>query len=312
MTISAKKLKRWTKYETAAVTSAKDTHTHIRERLDSNDSRLNNRGEARFDTMLQGSYANTTLVRGSGDVDILVRLDNPYKGDLSKLGTRKTLHYERTAEFYSGEYTLEKFQSDVLAELEDTYGSDAVDRGNKAIEIDASKCQLSADADVVPCQQYRKYTNYKGDQHDPAMFYRGIRFFPADSNDTIVNYPQRHISKGEELNEDANGNYKETVRIFKNARNALIDEGRVTKDDVPSYFIECLLSNVPASKFHTSDLVDRFGGIIAYLQREDVDLKTFSVQHDLESLFGRFDKTKWDRENAEQYIDELAWLYHNG
>ncbi|MFC6785393.1 nucleotidyltransferase [Halobaculum halobium] len=312
MTISAQKLERWTNYETAAINGAKETHQHIRANLDKDTSRLNNRSDARFDTLLQGSYANTTLVRGSGDVDILVRLTNPYKGDLSKLDSRKANHYERTADYFQASYSLEDFQSDVLAELEEIYGSNAVTRGNKAIEIDQSKCQLTTDADVVPCQEYRRYTNYQGEQHDPEMFYRGIRFFPANGGDTIINFPERHIEKGTELNDAANGNYKETIRLFKNARNALVEEGRIKKDDVPSYFIECLLSNVPSSKFHSSDLLDRFGSIIIYLQSEEVDFTTFSAQHGLEPLFGRFDETKWDRRSANQYIDALGWLYHNG
>lgn len=56
MAIPKDKLKRWTKYESAAISSAQDTHTHVRTQVERDESRLNNRGEMRFETLL--SLAN--------------------------------------------------------------------------------------------------------------------------------------------------------------------------------------------------------------------------------------------------------------
>lgn len=308
MPIPASKLARWTNYESAAISSARDTHTNIRDQIERDDSRLNDRGEMRFDMLLQGSYANTTIVHGSGDVDILVRMTNPYHGDTTNLNSRNEQRYENDVSYFDQSYSIKDFQTDVIQELTDIYGSRAVTNRNKAVEIDSSHCSLPLDADVLPCQQYRLYTTYNGDYTDPSNYFEGIRFIASDGTE-IVNYPERHMKKGTEKNEEADGNYKETIRMFKNARNRMVELGWITKDDAPSYYIECLLSNVPSEKFVTSDLQARFAGIVSYLQ--DTNMGGFSAQHGLENLFRR-SETQWRQRKARAFVDELARLWHNG
>ena len=42
------------------------------------------------------------------------------------------------------------------------------------------------------------------------------------------------------------------VRILKNMRSKLVEEGSISKDTAPSYFLEGLLYNVPNEKFGTN------------------------------------------------------------
>ena len=49
--------------------------------------------------------------------------------------------------------------------------------------------------------------------------------------------------------------------MFKAARKRLVDKGALTKDDAPSYFIECLLYNVPDHLF-AQKLAPTYTGIL--------------------------------------------------
>lgn len=298
----------WTNYETGPINTAKDTHEHIRDRLEDSDSQLDDRGEMRFGTSLQGSYANHTIIHDSSDVDVLVRMDNPYKGNKQRLPSRLRERYRDEADYFDGDYSLNDFQDDVLDELEDIYGADAVERQEKAIVIDSDNCQLSLDADIVPCQQYRIYTSYNGDQHDEDTYYRGIRFETTDGTE-ITSFPQRHMDHGEDMNDECDGNYKETVRMFKNARDCLVRKDRLSEGDAPSYYVECLLYNVSAETFQTNDLQDRFESIVNEL--DDSSFQSFKAQHGLEQLFGR-GETQWPTRKGMTFVDELGWLWENG
>lgn len=259
----------------------------------------------RFSTYLQGSYANDTIVHGSSDVDILVRMDNPYNANKTRLPSRLRQRYQNEASFYTENYSLTDFQNDVFDELQDIYDPSAVEQMEKAVVIDASECQLSLSADVVPCQQHRIYKTFNGDQNDEDTFYQGIRFETTDGTE-VVSFPQRHMDRGQKMNEDCDGNYKETVRIFKNARDYLISLNQLQKGDAQSYYVECLLYNVPAEKFHTSDLQERYADIAVFLR--NTGFRSFEARHGLENLFGR-GETQWSTRKAMQFVEQLHWLW---
>lgn len=308
MPIPESQLSNWTKLKTAAIDSAQKTHQRIRSELEDTESRLNNRGDMRFDTRLQGSYRNDTIVRGSGDVDILVFMTNPFSGSTNALPRRKKRQYHSDVPMWNEDYGLHDFQRDVYDELVSIYGSEPISRGNKAIAVDSDRSPLPTDADVVPCQTRRRYHSYNGNYQDESNYYDGIRFYSTEGTE-IINFPKRHRKKGETLNSRADGNYKETIRIFKNARNRLVKKGRLRKENAPSYYIECLLSNVTSQKFRTDDLQTRYVRIVEHLQ--DANMQGFSTQHGLEDLFGR-SETKWRRRNAQTFVSELVWLWQNG
>lgn len=309
MAIATDTLERWASYESAAISTAKDTHKHIRDRLEGSNSRLNDRGEMRFDTLLQGSYANATIIHGSSDVDVLVRMNNPYHSNLEdRLPRRLRERYRDEASYFDGDYSVSDFQKDVYGELEDIYGASAVTRYDKALVIDSDECQLQMDADVVPCQQHRVYTGFNGDQNDPDNYYRGIRFKTRDGME-VTSFPERHIDRGEDKNDECDGNYKETVRIVKNARDWLVKRDRLGEDVAPSYCVECLLYNVPSSKFRTGDLQERYADVVSHL--DEASLRPFKAQNGIEPLFGR-GETQWRSREALRFISELNQLWEDG
>ena len=127
---------------------------------------------------------------------------------------------------------LDEFRQDVLSDLRGSYG--VVKEGNKSIKVRMG----SVNADVVVCEKLKGGVE-------------GIRFFTHKENPRreIRNYPKLHIRNGEIKNQDTGGVYKPTVRIFKNMRNRLVEEGKLDERTAPSYFMECLLYNVPDSSF---------------------------------------------------------------
>jgi hypothetical protein len=296
MAIPEHVLDNWTNYQTAAISSAQETHDRIRGALEGSSVLAGHE----FETFLQGSYANTTLVRGSGDVDIVVQLNETWLSDLSQLDSVEKERYRNNTS--SASYSWANCRSDVLDMLTSRYGAGAIIKGDKAIEVDTDSLPIGAD--VVVCQQYRLYRSLPA---YPGEFEQGIVFWPRSSNEKIINFPKQHIENGADNQSRTNDRYKETARMIKNARNTTDERGLLSKDRAPSYFIECLLYNVPASEY-SYGLQDRFVSIVEYLMEDSIG--DYQCQNELLPLFGS-DSTQWSTRNANSFITNLSRLYNN-
>ena len=71
--------------------------------------------------------------------------------------------------------------------------------------------------------------------------------------------------------------------MFKAARNQPVSKRALTKEDAPSYFIECLLYNVPGDRF-VPKLAPTYVGILTWLKT--AKLNDFQSQNGLVPLFG--------------------------
>lgn len=290
MAIDTGTLESWSQYSSGPIESAKRTQNKIQNELQSSD-RL---ADVNFDTYLQGSYANYTIVRASSDVDVVVHLEDMYYVDLSGLTPDERDKWRRN----SGDpnYSWNEFRSDVVDVLESRFGSAAVDPVGKAIEVDSS----NFNADVLVCADHRDYYNY------PNGYHSGIAFFDL-SNTKIVNYPKKHISKGSTKQSSTNDRFKETVQIFKRARNYLVDNNALNKENVPSYFIENLLYNVPDGRY-TYDKQDRVLKILRYLNT--TDYSDWSCQNGITDMFGS-GPAQWNTRYANQYVNAMVDLWDN-
>lgn len=292
MTIDSQTLERWAGYENGAITSAQTTHQRIRSVL--NDSQYFSHTD--FDDFLQGSYRNYTIVRGSSDVDIVAKLTDTLHVDLSALSDDEKSKWRDDR--IEPTYSWGDFRSDVISTLEDHYGTSALTRGGKALEIETSALPL--DADVLVSQEFRKYYSY------PGGYYEGVVFWDTSGN-KIINYPQRHIDSGSSKETNTGERFKETVRIFKRARNYLVSNNEIAKAKVPSYFIENLLYNAPDGRY-AYDKQERFEKILRYLER--TDYSDWTCQNGITDLFGRGD-TKWRTRYADRYVSALGDLWEN-
>jgi hypothetical protein len=295
--ISRKKLKRWTNSGTADQEEARDTHREIRDKLNKGSLQGVSDGLA-FTTYLQGSYRNTTMVYNSGDVDILVIRTDTYYADFSEAPASST----EVAPARNPSQMFKVNTEGVYRTLQAQYGTRNIERGEKAIDVESDDLPLGAD--VVPCLQYRRFWS-----RHPGNHMKGIVFW-TDDGTKVVNFPQRHLIMGERYNEWCDGDYKETIRIFKNFRNALLEHDSIDEEVAPSYFIECLLSNLEVTTIGEEDIRERVEGILQQLDSDaEDDFPGYTVQHGMQPLFGE-ETTQWDVAKAQKFIEASHRLYH--
>ena len=239
---------------------------------------------------LQGSYPNHTNIRGDSDVDIVVEMSSSfYHTDMST-------DLQQRLGFVKGGYTWRQFRNEVKTALVNHYGSERVrESGNgKCIKVTGSGFRLNAD--VVPCAEYRRYD---GTKHVAS----GMTFW-TNSGIQIVNYPKLHIENGSRKNEACRNHYKPIVRVFKNARNE-------ANNNFPSYFLECMLYNVPSSTYSAS-YARSFLDILNYFidARSRGSIENFRCQNEQQYIFGSAPH-QTNVTAAYTLIDALVELWNN-
>lgn len=190
---------------------------------------------------LQGSYGNHTNIYADSDVDVVICLTSVYYGDISHLNDVEKARYE--ANRSPGGFGFDEFKSAVLAWLKDKFGAD-VEARKKAIFIPGNGSRR--DADVLVCVANKQFTSYPA-TGEPA-FIEGVCFWTLDG-EKIVNYPRRHLDNCTNKNGATASRFKPNIRVLKNMRNAMIKHGYVKSGLAPSYYLEGMLSNVPAQYF---------------------------------------------------------------
>ncbi len=193
---------------------------------------------------LQGSYGNDTNIYADSDVDVVICLTSVYYGDISYLNDEEKLRYE--ANCSPGGINFDEFKSQVLAWLKEKFGA-GVKAGKKAIFIPGSG--IRRDADVLVCVTSKTFTSYPA-TGEPTLF-EGVCFWTSDGK-KIVNYPRQHLDNCTAKNGATASRFKPNIRVLKNMRNAMIEQGYINDELAPSYFLEGMLSNVPAQHFVAS------------------------------------------------------------
>jgi hypothetical protein len=185
----------------------------------------------------------------------------------------------------------------VLEKLIEHYGYSNVTENNKSVKVQTSYRK----ADVVIAYEYRKYYSFVSSITN--KYHEGIIFKTGNVQD-IVNYPKIHRDNGINKNGKSLA-YKRMIRVFKNAREKAINLGYLSKGDAPSYFIECLLYNVPNSYF-TSSYQESFGNIKDLL---NISLKSkWMCQNEIVPIFGN-DITCWSFEKAKAFVKSMKDLW---
>ena len=133
----------------------------------------------------------------------------------------------------------------------------------------------------------------------------GIGFYLSDEQRWVVSFPQQHHSRGLKKEKAANYRFKRTIRVFKAARNRLVAKKVLAKDVAPSYFIECLLYNVPDSLFKPK-LAPTYTGILDWLGT--ARRKDFKCQNGQVELFGS-GREQWSQKKARAFIKALQDMW---
>lgn len=259
-----------------------------------------------YTAYLQGSYRNHTHTRGSSDVDVVVELTSTFRKDLSELEPDEKRRYNNDKNPAS--YSYASFYRDVYKALKLRFSktsSNPLSQGNKSIKIDSDLTSIiSVDVDIIPCIQYRYYRTYpKVGSPDVD---KGIYFIPRNSTEPIISYPKIHY----ENSKDKHQNYRETVRIFKNATryyNKYYSSFRSV--DASSFLIECLIYNIPKRILKISDRSTRFLRVLNFLRADSTDISGFLTVSEMYALFG--DDERRTIKTAEQFASRLYNMWIN-
>jgi hypothetical protein len=296
MAIPETQLETWS--NPGAVVSSQATHTSVRAALHADTSRIKNMN---FEIYLQGSYRSDTNVRSDSDVDIVVQLNSTFGHNALALPSDQ---YRAFLTSYPtiATYNWPDFRADVLRSLKAYYGQGGVTEGSRCLRVSAGVGRLTAD--VIPALVYYGYGFFYGQNAQSHV--EGIQFQDRNGR-TIVNYPKVHYENGVSKNSEqqTNGWFKPTVRMIKNARTCASERGLLNCDDAPSYFVDCLVWNVPDSAFGGSYRDTYFRAVKWML---GANLGTLYCRNGIVSLFGPSPE-QWSQASASRLIGALASLW---
>src|SRR5205807_5929354 len=173
--------------------------------------------------------------------------------------------------------------------------------GNKAVTIAGN--QSRRDADVVVCYEYRNYQSFRIQR--TWDYVSGI-VIPTPQGE-IVNYPKQHSANLTTQHQATRNMLKPMVRILKNMRNRLIQDGSIANGIAPSYFIEGMLYNVLAINF-VSTYGGAFCNCINWLSNAD---RSTLVCPNRQYLLLRHSNIQWPPANCDAFLDALMNFWNN-
>lgn len=254
-----------------------------------------------FKVFLQGSYGNDTNIYAESDVDIVIRLDDCFQSDLTKLTEEEKAAYKSA--FRDATYTHVDFKRDVLSVLTKQYGS-AVTAGDKAIAIDANGSRRKAD--VIVAIQFRRYFKFRSSSD--SSYVEGICFWNG-KGERIANYPKQHSANLTTKHQASSKWLKPMARVFKNMRSRMVDDGLIKTGVAPSYYLEGLLYNVPNEKL-TSSYQDCVVNTLNWYRQEakKVDLVCANEQY---YLLRDGSHTCWTQANCDAFVEAAIQLWND-
>lgn len=257
-------------------------------------------GGQSFSVFLQGSYGNDTNIYAESDVDIVIRQGNFFH-NIEDLGGLALAAFNRNIGVAA--YPFSRFKTEVMAHLTSAFGNDARP-GNKAVTIAAANGRRKSD--VIIAAEYRFYTRYVS-QAD-SSYYDGICFWTGNGT-RIINFPRQHSANLTTKHQNTSNRFKPMARILKNVRCKLVDDGVITPDLAPSYYIEGLLYNVPNENFVASKC-DTFVNCINYVLNNDRN--AFRCAHQMYPLLSPVQSpVMWQADNCTTFLRAVASLWQN-
>jgi len=298
MAIPEAQLQTWSNQ--GATTSSANTYNSIKTCIEGN----NWNNDVSFNIYLQGSYRNSTNIRGDSDVDVVVEFSSVFYSNKYELPSEQLNEFN---EYYSdGKYSLDSFKESVIKRLQNYYGENYVKVGNKSIKVLANSGRL--ECDVVCCAEYREYNSFS--KTNTSNYAKGIVFWTNETNEKVVNFPKLHFDNGASKNQNCNSNYKPSIRIIKNIKSRLVSNGIIESSLAPSYFIEGLIFNMPNSDFLNSTNHSRILAILnTFYNYTDSELEDLICQNKQRYLFGNSDQ-QWDIVDCKQFRNQLIKFWN--
>ena len=284
MPISKSQIETWSKYQQLDI--LKQTYDNINQSL----SKFTLPNGKVINTYLQGSYGNSTHIYGKGDIDVVVKIKDQFYSNLSP---------NIKLSLINATYNPTDFFEDLYVHLKQYCSVDIVEKGTKTIKISHKDGKKAVD--VVACFEYRLYEN-------PNSIYSNY-IEGVTLKNGVINYPKLHKENGEIKMKNTNSMFKSYIRMFKNINKKLNTDNPEVNKWIPSYFIECLLYNLPDHLFET-DLYSGFDKILDYLLDSNLQFNNFMCQNKILYLFGT-ESTQWSVEECKLFISKIKKLCEN-
>jgi len=243
---------------------------------------------------LQGSYRNNTNVRQNSDVDIVMRYNDVFFHDLFQLSDAdKEIYQSRRV---PADYTFNQLKIDTESALKKVFGSD-VERKNKCIQVNGNTYRITAD--VIPCFVLKRFGTVN------IVSAEGIKFY-SDKWEEVKSFPNQHYENGVRKTEQTNRLYKRMVRILKVINYRLIDAGEISDKLASSFFIECLVYNVPNSEFINRNYTQTLRNVIVKIYQDMEKSADYEEVSGLHWLFHQsYPRT---RQDAMAFM-QACWTY---
>ena len=295
MTIPLAQLKTWSGQ--GSVTQSKNTYATIKSALEDTEAPYRSRT---FKVFLQGSYGNDTNIYAESDVDVIIRYDGAFYHDIYERPAEEQTAFH-TAYPDGATYSYKDFKDHVVHALRNKFGN-SVKPGAKAIKIEGNDNRRNAD--VIVAFEFKRYYHFKSQYNENHV--TGMCFFDSGGN-RIANYPNQHCQNLTTKHQATGNNLKPLIRIFKNMRSKMIEDGLIAKGSAPSYYVEGLLYNVPDDQF-SGDFQDIASNILRWLNKAK-DLSEFVCANGQYYLLRDNYPTCWPCADGANFIKAAAKLW---
>lgn len=195
--------------------------------------------------LVQGSFANGTCIRQDSDLDIAIISEKTFRPNFRSGVTSADYG------FVDSSFNILEFKKQVTKMLIDNGFKAKI--GNKCINVDFEESGKKS-FDIVPCLRYKDYTDDYA--FNVNNFVYGTLIKSEDGKERI-NYPEQSIKNNIEKNNNTNYYFKKVVRILKNIKRDMEDDGFELAKKVSSFELECLISNVADVYFKKNPLIDQ-------------------------------------------------------
>lgn len=252
---------------------------------------------SKVEVFLQGSYKNKTNVRQDSDVDIVVCYLDAFFSDVSTLTEQdKQLNKNH---YTDSDYTFTQFKQEIETLLEQEFPS-SVERKNRCIRVNGNTYRVNAD--VIPCFLLKRFRTAL------TVEAEGIKLL-SDSGEHVKSFPKQHYDNGIIKNSQTNEVYKKTVRMIKNCRNHLIDIGHINDQLMSSFFLECLVWNVPREYFNKTSHKDITNAVLRKIYDDMQGVESTHSYAEVSDLMWLFrGQTKRTIEQAKAFCEKVYTL----
>jgi hypothetical protein len=296
MTIPEAQLETWS--HQGSITQSRRTYATVKTVLEDPNATYACRKSKVF---LQGSYCNDTNIYAESDVDIVIVYQGAFFKDLSELPEEQVTAYN--SHYSPNTYPYDDFKKEVKAHLEKAFGK-SVKPSEKAFKIAADGSRRSSD--VIPAFRYRRYFRFMSVFDE--RYEKGICFKSLDKT-LLANYPEQHAKNCITKQAATNDNFKPLVRIFKNMRSKLEDDGVIEQGIAPSYFVEGLLYNAPPENF-VGSYQDMVLNVLKWLHAT-ADKSNFVCANEQYYLLRDDDPVCWPIANGNEFINAVIELWND-